>query len=510
VSQVRIDQGILEGNQRSGVFRFRGIPYAAPPVGERRWAAPQPPAAWDGVRDATQFGNAAIQTVDTGDDLGALPNEDCLYLNVWTPSLDPQARQPVMVWIHGGGFLSMAASMPEWHGSSLARRGVTMVSFNYRLGAFGFLDHPDAGGNFAVQDWIAALDWVSRNIAAFGGDPDNVTVFGQSAGASAARTLLSAPTAQGLFHRAILQSAGLERAAALPDSARRGVVEASAQLFEQLGGSDIENLRQVPTEQVRQASLALSGIRPVPGQVHTPANLVWCPTTDGNLVGEDLSCWPANLPVLIGHTEDEARFFITPTGPYGAPPGIDPNLIYTPATLTAMAKALCGARADDILAYLRGSPYEALAQLFTMAIWTEPALASYRRFVDLGRTAYAYRFDRVSPGNQRAGMLSCHGAELPYLFGHLIPAEDYDEVDAGISDTLQCAWTTFARTGVPSSPDGKPWPAATNTAPHLTVIGDTTRSCPVDNSPITGLITSIRSSADDRRHTKWEGHENGQ
>lgn len=141
MNQVRVDQGILEGNQRSGVFRFRGIPFAAPPVGERRWAAPQPPAAWDGVRDATQFGKAAIQTVDTGVDLGAQPSEDCLYLNVWTASPDPQARQPVMVWIHGGGFLNLAASMPEWHGSSIAHRGVTMVSFNYRLGAFGFLSN---------------------------------------------------------------------------------------------------------------------------------------------------------------------------------------------------------------------------------------------------------------------------------------------------------------------------------------------------------------------------------
>jgi para-nitrobenzyl esterase len=132
MTQVRIDQGILQGNQRNGVFRFRGIPYAAPPVGERRWAAPQPPPAWDGIRDATQFGNASIQTVDNGVDLGAQPNEDCLYLNVWSASLDPQARQPVMVWIHGGGFLNLAACMPELHGSSIAQRGVTMVSFNYR------------------------------------------------------------------------------------------------------------------------------------------------------------------------------------------------------------------------------------------------------------------------------------------------------------------------------------------------------------------------------------------
>jgi len=498
MNQVRVEQGILEGNQRNGVFRFRGIPFAAPPVGKRRWAAPQPPPAWEGVRDATQFGNAAIQTVDTGVDLGAQPSEDCLYLNVWSPSLDPQARQPVMVWIHGGGFMNLAASMPEWHGSSIAHRGVTMVSFNYRLGAFGFLDHPQAGGNFAVQDWVAALTWVSRNIAAFGGDPDNVTVFGHSAGATAERALLSTPTAQGLFHRAVLQSAGLERAAALPDNARERLVEASAQLREMLDGSDIERLRQVPTEQVRQASFALSGIRPVPGQVHTPANLTWCPTSDGNVVGPDLSCWPADLPVLFGHTADEARFFIRPSGPYGAPPGIDPNLIYTPATLTAMAKALGGTHADDILAHLTGSPYEALAQLYTAAVWTEPALASYRLFVDLGRRTYAYRFTRVSPGNRASGMLAFHGAELPYAFGHLDPVEDYDGVDAEVADTLLHAWTEFARSGVPSSPDGTPWPAAASTTPQLAVIDDKTQICALEISPVTALINSLRSGADSR------------
>jgi len=412
--QVRVEQGVLEGNQKQGVFRFRGVPYAAPPVGDLRWAAPQPPAAWDGVRDATAFGNAAIQILDTGADLGARQSEDCLYLNVWSASLDPQTRQPVMVWIHGGGFLNGAASMPDYHGAAIAQRGVTYVSLNYRLGAFGFVHHPEAGGNTAVQDWVAALDWLSRNITAFGGDPGNVTVFGQSAGAVAARALLATPAARGLFHRAILQSAGFERHAAMHGWGRERVVEASARMFEQLGGSDLEQLRQVPAEQVRQASRLLSGIRPAPGEVHTPANLVWFPTEDGQVVGEDLSCWPADVPVLFGHTADEARFFITPRGPIGAPPGtVDPARLYTPATLAKMAAVFGGHRGGDIVAQLTGSPYEALAALITAAIWTEPALETYRRFTDLGRTTYCYRFDRVRQPADGHARLPLQRAPVP-------------------------------------------------------------------------------------------------
>ncbi|MFI9380798.1 carboxylesterase/lipase family protein [Kutzneria sp. NPDC052558] len=489
MTQVRVEQGLLEGNQRDGVFRFRGIPYAAPPL---RWAAPQPPLGWDGVRDATTFGNAAIQTVHHGDDLGAEQSEDCLHLNVWSARLEPQARQPVMVWIHGGGFITGSGSMPDYHGTALAQHGVTYVSINYRLGALGFAHHPETGGNFAVRDWVAALDWVSRNITAFGGDPGNVTIFGQSAGASAVRTLLATPSARGLFHRAIVQSAGFEPYAALPNVGRHRVVDASARLFDQLGGNDIAHLRQLPVEQVRAASFQLAGVIPPPGQVHTPANLVWCPTEDGDVVGPDLSCWAAEIPVLFGHTADEARYFITPSGPYGAPPGtVDPADLYTPATLARAAAVLAGASADDVLASLNGSPYESLAALMTTAIWAEPALASYRRFASLGRTAYFYRFSRVSPGNRRTGKLAYHMSELPYLFGHLTPAEDYDEIDADVSATMTHAWTEFARTGVPRSPDGAAWPVVGG---EETVIDDKAYSGPLEIGPVTASINAVREA----------------
>jgi para-nitrobenzyl esterase len=238
--------------------------------------------------------------------------------------------------------------MPEWHGSGIAHRGVTMVSFNYRLGVFGFLDHPETGGNFAVQDWVAALTLVSRNIATFGGDPDNVTVFGHSAGATAGRTLLSTPTTQGLFRRAILQSAGLERAAALPDTAQDRLVETSAPDVRDAG----RKRYRTPAAGAHRAGTAsiLRAVRhpadPRPGAHPRQPDLVSdqrrkrCGPRPVLLAGRSAGAVRAHhgRGAVLRQTERSLR----------SPPGIDPNLIYTPATLTAMAKALGATRAEDV------------------------------------------------------------------------------------------------------------------------------------------------------------------
>jgi len=174
MARVRIEQGIVEGSEMRGVHAFLGMPYAAAPIGDRRWQPPQPPDAWEGVRDATHFGPACLQKGGASFDLRVQEqSEDCLFLNVWTSTLDSQAQHPVMVWIHGGGNLGGAGSEDAFDGAHLARHGVTVVTFNYRLGAFGFLAHPSIGANFAVLDQVAALSWVASNIAAFGGDPHN-------------------------------------------------------------------------------------------------------------------------------------------------------------------------------------------------------------------------------------------------------------------------------------------------------------------------------------------------
>lgn len=495
--QARVAQGIVNGAEADGIQRFLGLPYAAPPVGERRWRAPAPPDAWDGVRDATAFGAAAIQTADTGMNIGAEQSEDCLSLNVWTAAVDAAARQPVMVWIHGGGFLNGAASMPIYDGANLARRGVTLVSLNYRLGAFGFLPHPAVGGNFAVLDWLAALAWVAENIAAFGGDPRNVTIFGQSAGAAAVRVLLQAPAARGLFHRAIVQSAGFEDYAVVASPSWARAVAATEQLCARLGVRDIDALRGVPTESVREASLALSGIFPPAGQVHTPANLVWYPTIDGAVVHDDFAGWSPDVPVLFGCTQDEARFFVRPAGLY-AHPTVDPAAVYTPDTLAAMATALGGSCGGDTVAHYQASglsPYEALAELITAAIWHEPALATLERFAALGRTAYYYHFARVAPGAHQAGLLAYHMAEIPHLFGVLQPPGGYDAVDTAVADAVQHAWVEFARTGVPRCSDAAVWPAYTPAAPRHVLIADTLEERPLAPSAVTTLIHAERAAA---------------
>jgi para-nitrobenzyl esterase len=482
-TQVRVRQGMLQGSTAAGVHRFFGVPYAEPPVGEWRWRPPQAPHSWSGVRAARRFAAAAVQTVGAAFDLRTTEqSEDCLYLNVWTRTLQASARQPVMVWIHGGGNLGGAGSEDAFDGTSLARRGVTLLTFNYRLGAFGFIAHPDIGANFGVLDYVAVLRWVHENIAVFGGDPDNVTIFGESAGAVAVRTLLSCPFAAGLFHRAIIQSAGFEEPAFAPSWCYERAQAAAEALFDRLGSRDIEALRAVPTAALKQASHDLCGIFPTPGKVHTPANLVWMPVPDGHtLLADAFPAWPASVPVMLGCLENEARYFIRPAG------------TYTREILQNMAEALCGPKAGEVMALLdraQLSPYDALDRLYTTIIWTEPALATVRRFAALDRRFYYYHFKRLAPGAIATRELVMHSAELRYVFGTLTDDGYYDDVDRGVSQLLQDAWVSFARDGVPLSPAGLAWPRYQSGAPQAALIDQTVT---VGEFPVTELMSIVNS-----------------
>lgn len=495
MSTVRTNQGLIAGSENEGVHAFLGIPYAAPPIGDLRWRAPQPPSSWDGVFDATEFGNVAIQTVDTGMDLGAPQSEDCLNLNVWSTDVEEGATNPVMVWIHGGGFLNGSSSLKNWPGDQLSRNGVVVVSMNYRLGAFGFFTHPDTGANFGLLDWVAALSWVKTNISHFGGDPDNVTVFGQSAGGAATRALLSVPSARGLFHKAIIQSAGFEDYAVVASPSYQRSAMASALLLDQVGHGDIDRLRNAPTEQIREASFALAGVNPPPGEVHTPANLTWYPVADGESMVHDFSGWPDDVPVLIGCTQDEARMFVQPTMLY-AHPEMSPEATYTPSTLVAMAKSIGGDQAQAIVDYFtetRATDYAAIAEIISAGVWHEPAEATLNRFDHMGKTVYAYRFARVAPGAKQSGLLAKHSAEIAYLFGSMNPPHAFDNTDQLVAREVQHAWAEFARAGVPRTLNNAAWPRYTAASPQIAWIEDSITSVELVMTPVEHLIRKSRA-----------------
>lgn len=488
--------GPVRGAETDGVFGFLGIPFAAPPIGELRWERPQPVAPWHGVRDATAFAKVAVQTIDSRAwDLREEQSEDCLYVNVWSPSLEPEALLPVMVWIHGGGFLNGSGSADWYDGAQLAKRGVVVVNLNYRLGAFGFLAHPDVGTNFGVLDWVAGLEWVAKNARAFGGDPDNVTVFGQSSGAAAVRALLSTPKARGLFHRGVIQSAGFDDYAYVESPSLARTTAASERMFEALGTRDIRELRQLPAEDVRMASLAESGIFPPEGQVHTPANLTWYPVVDGDVIptGDD-EAWPDDLSVIFGTVADESRFFVAPTFVY-AHPELDAAVIYSPETLVNMAERLGGAARAGILGHYAASgltAYEAIAELISAAVWFEPALVTLDRFAAAGKRVYSYRFARVSPGARESGMFAMHSVEIPYLFGHVLGESGFNEHDQLVSDAVQTAWIEFARTGVPCNPDGTAWPRYELDDRMVEVIDESSHAEPLNIDPVVELIRALR------------------
>src|SRR5580698_3299311 len=264
-AQVRTEAGSVEGSTSTDgqVQIFKGIPYAAPPVGALRWKEPQPVPTWSGVRKATEFGARCMQGNVFGDMVfrDAAPSEDCLYLNVWTPQASPDAKLPVMVWIYGGGFQAGATSEPRQDGEHLAHKGVVVVSMNYRLGIFGFFSHPEltkesphhASGNYGLEDQAAALQWVRKNIAAFGGDPENVTIFGESAGSLSVSALMASPTSKALLHRAVGESGAFFgrtlTAKPLAESEQDGVKFAQS-----IGADTLEKLRGMTAEQTLDAA----------------------------------------------------------------------------------------------------------------------------------------------------------------------------------------------------------------------------------------------------------------
>lgn len=463
---VTTNHGQLEGLARDGHQAFLGISFAAPPAGENRFRAPQPLAAWDGVRPAKEWGKAARQTGHPipGFAASGPQDEDCLYLNVYTPAADG-AKRPVLFWIHGGGFTHGTAAEPLYDGGPLATRGdVVVVSINYRLGVFGYLylgDHlPDAGlsANCGQLDAIAALEWTRDNIAAFGGDPGNVTIFGESAGAASVGTLLAMPAAKGLFHKAILQS-GAGRAV----SRERGA-EIAGMVLAELGLKDNPaGILTVSADKLLEAQTAVAG------KVGRAAGPLYGPVVDGVTLLEQpyaavAAGSSAHVPIVIGTNRDETKLFAAT---------MRRDQIDDSALAKAVAAAVPKASPEQVASLIetyrasRSSKGVASTNLDIMdAINTDAGFKHNSTRLALAQRqhqpdTYVYLFTYESPA--RGGSLgSCHALEMPFVFGTTkAPTQDRfagsgPDVER-LSQNMMDAWISFARTGKPGHEGIGPW-----------------------------------------------------
>lgn len=466
-ARVEIAQGTLQGVARNGVLTFNGIPYAKPPVGKLRWCPPERAEGWAGVRDASGFGYIALQNASGADYLlGPTPgtqSEDCLYLNVQTPGCD-DARRAVMVWIHGGAFVTGAGRIKYYQGKYLVPRGdIVLVTINYRLGAFGFLNlrdasddkPPDASGGKllpgtgaeGLADQVMALRWVKDNIAAFGGDPNNVTIFGQSAGGMSVGALLAMPSARGLFHKAIAQSGASDIGKPRDETA-----EVGRAVRDLLNGTDPLT---APWKDILKIQKRLLEQPPKPGRL-----LLFGPTVDGTTlprraieaVAEGSA---ADVPVMTGTTRDEWKVF---TG--GAQKPRDE------AELRRLTVRMLGEENEEhvdalLAAYPNGSPFDKWNEINTDHAFFVPAT----RLLDAqGKHAqvYGYRFDWPSPF-QGGALGSCHALELGFTFGTMCLEGAAGFFGTGkeakaLSHAMMDAWIAFARTGDPSTHTAGAWP----------------------------------------------------
>lgn len=452
--RVKTASGIVEGttDATSHVRSFEGIPFAAPPVGPLRWKPPQPAAKWKGVRPATAFGSRCMQGNVFGDMIFRDPgiSEDCLYLNVWTPAASAKANLPVMVWIYGGGFVGGAASEPRQDGRDLAKHGVVVVSFNYRLGVFGFLSHPGltaesahhASGNYGMLDQVAALEWVRKNVAAFGGNPLNVTIFGESAGSFAVSALMASPLSQGLFHKAIGESGAFFsdtlQAKPLAESEKAGV-----KLGEAMHADSIAKLRAASAADVLEAA-------------SKEGPFSFGPNIDGYYLTEAPAATFAagkqsHVPLLAGWNAGEGSY--------------DPKV--TAESFAKKAQETYGDKTAEFLKLYAGRTDEEARQsaadlsgdhfiAFSTWKWIEAQLATGQSPV------FRYRFDQAPPleEGKEGHAVAYHSAEIEYVFGALASKKlPWRPEDWKLSTLMSTYWSNFAKTGNPNGAGLPQWPA---------------------------------------------------
>lgn len=450
---VMTEYGLVQGVYEPGLTVYRGIPFAAPPVGNLRWKAPQPATPWDAVRDATKFAPSAFQRSNRLN-----VSEDCLYLNVWTSAKQADEKLPVLVWIYGGGFVSGGTDSPGENGEYLARKGVVVVSINYRVGPLGFLAHPElsaessnhVSGNYGLLDQIAGLQWIKKNIAAFGGDPNRVTIFGESAGGISVSMLCASPLAKGLFHGAISESGGSfgaigsgkyfgENMTSMADAEKRGEA-----YMHELGAASIVDLRQLPPDKL---------------PIGFNSGVSW-PNVDGWVIADDqyklyTTGQYNDVPVIVGYNSDEGLFFAREK---------------TAEEFVTNAHQRFGPFADKLLdAYPPGKTVVSRSArnlirdaAFGWHTWTWARLQSRT-----GRSkVFYYYFDQHpnwDPNSPKADQGTAHGPEVSYVFQVLndlrIPGEsELRPIDFAISDIISTYWVNFAKYGDPNGSGMPEWP----------------------------------------------------
>jgi para-nitrobenzyl esterase len=484
--------GKVAGANHGSVRAFKGIPYAAAPLGPRRFRPPTSPASWTGIRETLGYGASCPQPAARPEGWSQEPSlsEDCLYLNVWTQGYDDGARRPVLVWLHGGGFSIGSGSWPVYDGAALARRGdVVVVTVNHRLGIFGYLHLKElaapefaSAGNAGMLDLVAALEWVRDSIHAFGGDPSNVTIFGESGGGAKVSTLLAMPAARGLFHRAIVQS-GPGLRAKLPEQA----TEVAEKVLSDLGitGSDQRALETVPVERLREAQ----------GRFGRRGVFAFSPVLDGINVADHPGNalkhgTAADVPMLIGCNRDEATLFLA------MDPAFNDAASFDDASLSQRLAPL-GEDSNRIIdAYRRtrsgASPRELLVAIESDRMMRIPSIGLAERKLEGGKTpVYMYLFCWA------AGPLgSAHGYEIPFVFDNARPPvmPESDERQA-LAARMSEAWIAFARSGVPDHVGIPKWPAY-SIRERATMIFDRGESH-VENDP-----SGEERSAWDRAHVR--------
>ncbi len=475
---VDVTEGTIEGVEQDGVFSYKGIPFAAPPVGDLRWKAPQPAKAWTDVRAADTFAPGCMQDSSMSAMTGAPANfgEDCLYLNVWTAAKTAGEKRAVMVWIHGGAFVGGMTGTPMFDGTKFAQKGVVLVSIAYRLGVFGFMAHPElsresgnGSGTYGIQDMIAGLQWVKNNIAQFGGDPSRVTIFGESAGGIAVGMLSAAPLAKGLFQRAISESGGSFAPPRIADEAGQNVpslklAESNGESFlKKLGAANIKAARALPAEQIQKAAGGgMSGVR------------FW-PVADGYVIpGDPYALYEKgrfnDTPILAGTNSNEGGLFMR-----------------SPITAEDFEKQIrsgYGERADTILsAYPHSTDAEAArasADVFREFAFAWPTWAWARLQSRMGSgQAFVYYYDHRTPASPDGAN---HAAEVSYVFGNFGgPGGEPGPEELALSNLMQSYWINFAETGNPNGSGLPHWPNFTEEDQKVLYFNATARAEPIPN-----------------------------